>query len=74
MSVQPERLDLARRALENAGRVAARLRRHEQDLAQKMPDEAQGGEALRSAAAAAERVARLLEASRAPTASSRPDP
>jgi hypothetical protein len=73
MGVQPDRSELACRALDNARRVAERLRRHEQDLARKMPDEAQGGEALRNAAAAAERVARLLEASWGNAASSHPD-
>jgi hypothetical protein len=74
MSIRTDRSELKQKALENAGRIAERLRRHEQDLAQKMPDELQGGEALRTAAAAAERVARLLEASGSPGASSPPDP
>lgn len=74
MSAQPDRLKLAHRALENAQRVAERLGRHERDLAQKMPGEAQGGEALRSAATAAERVARLIAASRTTAVPSPSDP
>jgi hypothetical protein len=74
MSAQPDRLELACRALENAQRVAGRLRRHEQDLAQKTPGEAQGGEAMRNAATAAERLAQLFEASRSAAAPSHSDP
>lgn len=73
MSVQPDRSELSRKALENVRRVAERLRRQEQDLAEKMPEELQGGQALRTAAEAAERVARSLEASGALGASSHPD-
>jgi hypothetical protein len=74
MGVPSDRSEFSRKALENARRVAERLRRHEQDLAQKMPDEARGGEALRTAVAAAECVARLLEASGTHGAASHPDP
>jgi len=74
MSIQPDRLELVRRALDNARRIAERLRRHEKDLAHKMPGEAQGGEALCNAATAAERVARLLEASHIAAGTSKPNP
>lgn len=61
MSVQPDRFELARRALANARRIAERLGRQQDDLARKMPGETQGGEALRDAAAAVQRVAHLIE-------------
>ena len=70
MSVQSDRSELVRLARENARRVAGRLRRQERDLAQKMPGEARGGEALRNAASVAQRLAELLEKSPARTASS----
>ena len=56
------------------GAVAERLRQHERDLMQKMPGEAQGGEALRNAATVAERVARLIAASGTPAVPSQHDP
>jgi hypothetical protein len=74
MGVQPDRSELAQRAMENARRVAGRLREHQQDLARKMPGESQGGEALHNAAEAAERVARLLEASGSDATASHLDP
>lgn len=73
MSVEPDRFELAQQALRSVYRVAGRLRNHQQDLAQKMPGVAQGGEALRDAVSAAERVAQLLEASVATAAPTHPN-
>lgn len=74
MGAQADRCELARNALANARRVAERLHRHERDLARKIPGETRGGEVLRNAASAGERLARLLEASRPAAAPSHPDP
>lgn len=74
MNSQPERVELLQTALENARRVAGRLRQDEIDLAHKMPGEVQGGEVLRDATAAATRVAQSIEALCSAAASSHPDP
>lgn len=64
MTDRPDRSELSRRAAAASRRVAEHLQRQQEDLVKKMPDEARGDDVLGRAARAAERVARLLEASR----------
>lgn len=60
MSAEPHHSDPLEAALRNARRLEVLLREQREDFARKRPDDAQGGEALRDAALAVERVAKLL--------------
>jgi hypothetical protein len=67
MAADPAQSDLRQRALVNARTLVGELRRHEQEVRCKLPDDFQGAELLLKALVAAKRVEGILGAKPCPT-------
>ncbi|HSU68938.1 MAG TPA: hypothetical protein VLJ39_18795 [Tepidisphaeraceae bacterium] len=71
MSAGQDHSDVHDAALKNARRLEDQLRRHREELAAKRPADSQGGEALRDAALAIDRIVNILGGSARPESSSK---